>query len=122
MGLTEIIWDGDEATPPQLAVYVDLLDSFGDRIKSPGTFRMELYQYVPRSSINTGARIAAWDDINLYRLLDNSSYWQDHLRTYKFELLLGFFPQPDRKYIIQATCITPSGRHLTDTRQVTYEK
>lgn len=83
---------------------------------------MELYQYVPRSSLPMGKRITVWDDVNLYRPEDNNQYWRDHLRAYKFDLQLNFLPQKGQTYILQATCITPSGRHLVDTYQVAYTK
>ena len=120
MGLTEIVWGGDEMIAAQLAVYIDLLDNFGARIKTPGIFRLELYEYVPRSSLPMGRRITVWDDVNLYRADKNNQYWQDHLRAYKFDLQLNFFPKKGQTYILQATCITPSGRHLADNYQVTY--
>ncbi len=122
MGLTEIVWGGDEMIPAELTVYLDLLDSSGSRIKSPGVFRMELYTYVPRSSLPMGKRITAWDDQNLHLFVDNNEPWQDHLRAYKFDLQLNFFPQKGQTYILQATCITPSGRHLIDTSRITYMK
>ena len=122
IGLTEIIWRGDEMIPAVLTVYLDLLDSSGSRIKSPGVFRMELFTYVPRSSLPMGRRITAWDDVNLYQYADNNQYWQDHLRAYKFDLQLNFFPQKGQTYILQATCTTPSGRHLIDTSRITYMK
>ncbi len=120
MGLTEIVWGGDEMIPAELTVYLDLLDTVGSRIKSPGVFRMELYTYVPRSSLPMGKRVTVWDDVKLNQFDDNNQYWQDHLRAYKFGLQLNFFPQKGQTYILQATCITPSGRHLIDTSEITY--
>lgn len=120
MGLTEMVWGGEEMIPAELTVYIDLLDSYGARIKSPGTFRLKVFEYVPRSSQPMGKNITSWDDVNLYRPIDNDEYWQDHLRAYKFDLQLNFFPQKGQIYILQATCITPSGRYLTDTYQVSY--
>ena len=122
MGLTEIVWSGDEATLPRLIAYIDMLDKFECRIKSPGIYRMELYEYVPRSAINTGARIASWKDVNLHQIDQNNKYWQDDLRLYKFDLQLTTLPQEGKAYILQATCITPSNKRLTDTFKIEYNR
>jgi len=122
MGLTEIVWNGDESTPPRLIAYVDMLDKLDCRIKSPGVYRMELYEYVPRSAINTGARIASWEDVNLYQIDQNNKYWQDDLRLYKFDLQLTTLPQAGKTYILQTTCITPSNKRLTDTFKIEYNR
>jgi len=122
MGLTEIVWNGSEATPPRLIAYIDMLDKFESRIKSPGIYRMELYEYVPRSAINTGARIASWEDVNLYQIEQNNKYWQDDLRLYKFDLQLTTLPQEGKTYILQATCITPLNKRLTDTFKIEYNR
>jgi hypothetical protein len=121
MGLTEIVWNGDETTSPRLIAYIDMLDKFECRIKSPGIYRMELYEYVPRSAINTGTRIASWEDVNLNQIDQNNKYWQDDLRLYKFDLQLATLPQEGKTYILQATCITPSNKRLTDTFKIEYK-
>lgn len=122
VGLTEITpvsagpWQG------KLKVYVDLVDSFGCRVKSPGLFRFELYEFVPRSSQPKGRRILIWPDINLTSATANNSYWRDFLRAYQFELDLNFSPRPDESFVLEVTFTTPNGRRLRDLFQLVSEK
>jgi hypothetical protein len=96
----------------QIRVYVHLLDPFDCQIKAPGVFRFELYEFVQRSSEPKGARIAFWDDIDLTDPAENNGYWRDYFRAYEFNL--DFDPQRDQCYILQATCLCPNGRRLSD--------
>jgi hypothetical protein len=91
--------------------YVCLVDSFGSQIKSPATFRFELFQYVQRSKEPKGKRIVIWPDLNLNDLGVNNKHWQDFLRAYQFTLPLQK-PSVDT-CILQVTCLPPSGKRLT---------
>ncbi len=94
-----------------LNLYVSLLDAFGSQIKSPGVFRMELYEYVQRSANPRGRRTARWSDIDLTDPSENNKYWNDFLRAYRFELPLD---QPgSQDYILQITCLCPNGSRLS---------
>lgn len=93
-----------------ISVYVSLLDSFGSQIKSPATFRFELFQQVQRSSEPKGKRIVIWPDINLTDPAVNNNHWQDFLRAYLFTLPLE---KPAPETILQVTCIIASGKRLT---------
>jgi len=109
--LTEFVTsDGVEDTS-KLRVYVSLLDYFRCQIKTPGVFRFELYECVPRSGAPKGKRIAIWPDIDLTDAVQNNSYWRDFLRSYEFNL--PFQPASGQSYILQATCLCPSGRRLS---------
>ena len=94
----------------ELDIFIDLIDSEGTRIKSPGTFRFELYHFVPRTSQPMGKRIAVWPDIYLDDPEINKEYWRDFLRAYNFKLPLDFIPQPTDTFILQATFMTPNAR------------
>jgi len=121
VGLTEIApvsagpWQG------KLNVYVDLVDGFGCRLKSPGVFRFELYQFVPRSSQPKGRRIFFPPDIDLTDATENNKHWRDFLRAYQFELDLNFSPRPDESFVLEVTFTTPHGRRLKDTFHIRYE-
>lgn len=121
VGLTEITpvsagpWQG------KLKIYVDLVDSFGCRVKSPGLFRFELYEFVPRSSQPKGKRIFFPPDIDLTDATENNNHWRDFLRAYQFELDLNFSPRPDESFVLEVTFTTPQGRRLRDTFQLRYE-
>ena len=122
IGLTEFVSDNDSRHWPKIRVYLDLLDKYDSRVKCPGVFRFELYNYTPRASESRGGRIHVWPDINLTDIDENNSYWKDHLRTYQFELYLDFEPIDGQKFILEATCIKPGGRRLSNIRLITYNK
>jgi hypothetical protein len=121
VGLSEFTNASQKERRSTLNVYVDLLDSFDNRIKSPGVFRFELYRFEPRSSQPKGKRIFIWPDIDLKDADLNNSYWQDFLRSYRFDLDLNFAPRPNDSFIVEATFTTPRGRRLRDTFQLRHE-
>ncbi|MCK4752988.1 MAG: hypothetical protein KAS75_06050 [Planctomycetes bacterium] len=110
MPLTGFVYDATE-NKNLLRVYVSLLDSFDSQIKSPGTFRFELYKKLQRTADPKGKRLAIWPDINLTDQTTNNNYWLDFLRVYEFNLELE--PKDRQTYILQATCICPNGQRLT---------
>jgi len=109
--LTEFVETDDARAASKIELFISLLDDFGSAVKAPGVFRFELYEYVRRSAKPKGRRIAVWPDFDLTELTDNNRYWQDFLRSYRFEL--DFEPQGSQKYILQATCLSPDGRRLS---------
>jgi len=122
VGLTEITPVGPDFRTSRLKAYVDLLDSSGCRIKSPGTFRFELYEFVPRSSQPKGKRIFIRPDIDLTDATRNNSQWRDFLRAYEFDLDLNFRPRPDDTFVLEVTFTTPAGKRLNDIFQLKCEK
>ena len=122
IGLTEVVWHGDTRESARVTAYLDLIDNFGSKIKSPGVFRFEIYEFVPRSSQPKGKRLQFWDDLDLTDPKENDRFWHDYLRAYKFELELSFFPKEGQTFILMATCLTPNGRRLEDSTQLTYHK
>ena len=111
MPLTEFICVNDAEESSKINVYVSLLDSFDCQIKTPGIFRFELYERVPRSAEPKGKRITIWPDIDLIDPVENNEYWRDFLRTYKFSL--DFEPQSSRSYILQVTCLCPNDKRFS---------
>ena len=108
--LTELVPAGGSQMS-RLNLYVSLLDAFGSQIKSPGIFRIELYNYVPRSANPKGKRPGIWPDIDLTDPAENDRYWNDFLRTYRFDLPLEYASGQD--FILQVTCLCPNGSRLT---------
>ncbi len=110
---------------PQLDVYVSLIDSVGSQIKFPSKFRFELYDQVQRSPEPKGKRVGIWPqeegiadpngpEIRWFDLVDpavNNHYWRDFLRAYQFTF--SFRPEPDKSYILEATCLTYQNKRLT---------
>ncbi len=120
MGLTEIVVDEENSNRAKLRVYVDVLDSAGARIKAPGTFRFELYQFVPRSAKPMGKRLKLWDDIRLLDLTENNANWRDFLRAYQFDLGFEFGPSRPAGYVVQVMFTTISGKRLYDNYHLKY--
>ncbi len=111
MPLTEFI-DPGGTRQANMNLYVSLLDSFGSQIKSPCVFRFELYQRVQRSAEPKGKRVIIWPDIDLTDAVENDEYWRDFLRAYEFNL--PFESAANQSYILQVTCLCPTGRRLSD--------
>ena len=114
ISLTEFLDDSS------LKIYIDLVDKFGSRIKSPAVFRFELYEYVERSAEPKGRRIFLWPDIDLTPAKANNDYWQDFLRAYEFNMDLDFELEDGKTYILQTFCRTPPGKRLTATKRLTF--
>jgi len=124
MPLTEFISSNDarQANPVRsksstsnganINLYVSLMDSFGSQIKSPCVFRFELYQKVQRSAEPKGKRVIIWPDVDLTDPVANDEYWRDFLRAYEFNL--PFESAANQSYILQVTCLCPTGRRLSD--------
>ena len=118
--LTEYTGDSDAGEESKIKVYVSLLDSFGYQMKSPGVFRFELYERVPRSAEPKGRRIAIWPDNDLTDIVENNRYWRDFLRAYEFDL--PFESEASQNYILEATCICPNGKRLSAEFTLTQTK
>ena len=113
MPLTEFVGVSAEEYS-QITVYVSLLDAFGCQMKTPSVFRFELYEYVARTVDRKGKRLYLWPDIDLNDATENNNYWKDFLRAYNFTLNTGIDPGLPRTYVLQVTCVMPTGKRLTD--------
>jgi len=120
MPLTEFIHISGVEQASKIKVYVSLFDSFDCQIKSPGSFRFELYEYVQRSPEPKGRRISMWPDFDLTGSAENNSYWRDYLRAYEFNL--DFKPQINQSYILQVTYLCANGKRLSDDFVLKYTK
>jgi len=108
--LTELVPAGG-AQETRINLYASLLDAFGFQIKSPAVFRFELYEYVQRSAEPKGKRAVIWADVDLTDPVSNNEYWRDFLRAYEFNL--PFEQAGSQNYILQVTCLCPSGSRLS---------
>jgi len=106
----------DKQQDPGIRVFVRLTDESGNSIKAPAVFRFELYEKVILNPEPRGKRLAIWSDFDLTDFKDNSTRWRDFLRGYEFNL--AFEPEPERTYIIQATCRCPDGRRLSSEFEI----
>jgi len=109
--LTEFITAGNSGTDSVIKVYVAILDSFGSQIKAPVNLRFELYEYVQRSAEPRGKRMTIWPDLDITDPAANNDHWQDFLRAYRFELLVGQTEQEE--FILEITCLYPTGKRIS---------
>jgi hypothetical protein len=108
--LSDVRSSDKAADPDTITVYIALQDGAGSSVKAPVVFRFELYQFSPLSADPKGKRLYIWEDINLNTFKENNRYWRDYLRAYEFRLLYNC---PDcRKYVLEVTCMNPSGTRL----------
>jgi hypothetical protein len=105
----------------KLKVYIDVLDGFDSRMKTPAVFRFEAYEYIPRSGEEKGKRAIIWPDIDLEEPGINNQYWLDFMRCYQFILDVGEEIRKNHSYVLQVTCITPLGERLTDDYIIEYK-
>lgn len=99
-----------DADDEKLTIYINLLDAYNSKIKAPVILRFELYERTESKLESDGKRVLILPDIDLTELGQNNIYWRDFLRAYEFKI--NFTPQQNQKYLLQATCITPSGQRL----------
>ena len=119
MPLTETVCPDEGQAGARVRAYVSLLDSAGWQQRGPGVFRFELYEYIRRSAEPKGKRVIIWPDIDLTDAAENNKYWRDYLRAYEFNLDLQV--QCDKSYILEATCLSPNGRRLSDKFALKYQ-
>ena len=110
-GLTE--FSEEEEGRQTIRVFVELRDVFDSKIKAPGTFRFDLYGYVPHSSDPRGKHLQSWPDFELADYQANHFYWRDYLRAYEF--LLEVAPPVSREgsYLLEVTCLTPEPKRMS---------
>ncbi len=121
IGLTAFLPGQYGSNGAEIEVYMNLMDSFGSRIKAAGVFRFELYEYVPRSSDPKGKRVYLWADVDLTNAAANNLHWLDFVRGYQFFLPMNKAPKSPGTYVLEVTCVTPTGKRLTDTFQLEYK-
>ena len=114
--LTRFVKSKKPAELDYIRVYVELLDEYQSQIKSPGTFRFELYNRDLYSVDPMGKRIDSWPDITLTNLNQNTRFWREFLRTYEFRLTLKHILQG--QFILQVTFSTPEGKRLTSHKMI----
>lgn len=120
--LTEITSSDVSLNEAKLRVYIDLLDVYESRLKAPGTFRFELYEYVPRSSEPKGTGLINWPPVDLNHPETNNDHWRDYLRSYQFDFDMDFNPANTRAFVIVAIFTTPEGKRLTDEHILRYKE
>lgn len=119
-GLTEISDIDEFGRFAKITAYVDVLDQYKTKLKAPGVFRFELYEFLTRQSDPKGKRVYMWDDFNLVDPVENQCYWQESFRSYEFKLQLSQSLEKDKNYILLATFKTADGKRLSDEFKLGY--
>lgn len=102
-----------------LEVMVATLDSFGDQIKSVGSFNIELYQERKASADQFGKRVAYWSvKIDSEQVLKEN--WDGLARVYVFRLRLPMESLPAERYVLTAQLNLPGDVRLFDEHQFDY--
>jgi len=114
--LTQFVKSKKPAELDYIRVYVELLDDYQSQIKSPGTFRFELYNRALRSVDHLGKRVEIWKDITLTDLAQNNGHWRQFMLAYEFRLDLRHILQGH--FILQVTFSTPEGKRLTSDKVI----
>jgi hypothetical protein len=112
-GLTRIVEKQAQEQDAYIRAVVEVQDKYESRMKAPGRFRFELYEYQARSGQIKGERIVIWPDFDLGNQERNNQYWRDFLRAYEFSLPLLKVPS-SRPVVLEVTFL--SGQHrMSDT-------
>jgi hypothetical protein len=99
--------DSGGAAAKGLEVRVRLKDKFDDPVKGLGSFRIQLYAYVPRSLETKGAEVGNWL-INILSEQDIRKYYDTIDRSYRFPLKLEH-GLDGTKLIVEVTYYLPDG-------------
>ena len=106
--ITEFV-QGSEG--PQIKTLVEFSSASDLAVKTPCTFRFELYEFQPVSSDPRGRRVVIWPTIDLNDPHMIERHWKDFLRGYEFFLPLEFTPRQGGKYVLEVTCFVDQKRH-----------
>jgi hypothetical protein len=107
-----------EGTNNGLVVRVRLLDRFGDPVKALGSFRIETFEYIPRSLEPRGRQIGNWY-VSVLSESDVRSYYDTVDRTFRFPVEFAS-PVTAARLVVQVTYYLPdgTGRKLIDQRVI----
>ena len=91
----------------------EVLDRFGDSIKTMGLMRFEAYEYAPSEPENKGPRIGFWPDVRIDSLEGIQQHWDSIWGMYRFNLTWQVQVRPQQRYILEATLTTPNGQQFS---------
>ena len=95
--------------------HIEAVDSYGDATKAFGTFRFEMYKFVPNSIDPKGKLLATWDE----PLLDprqNLLHWQKVHRIYEFKLQWDRPVPVGQRFVLVATFSSPFTERMITQR------
>jgi hypothetical protein len=95
-------------TPEGIEVRVQPIDQFGDPTKAIGSYRIEVFEYHPRSGEKRGPRLGHWF-VPVLDVESNRKYYVSVDRSYVFPLLWEKPIAKGTSVIVQATYYPPAG-------------
>ena len=96
-------------------VRIEAVDAYGDSTKAFGTFRFEMYQFVPNTIDPKGKLLASWDE----PLLDprkNLLHWQKVHRIYEFKLQWDRPVPVGQRFVLSAIFSSPFTERMITER------
>ena len=91
----------------------EVLDRFGDSIKTMGLMRFEAYEYAQSEPENKGPRIGFWPDVRIDSMECIQQHWDSIWGLYRFNLTWQVDVRPGQRYILEATLTTPNGQQFS---------
>ena len=115
---TEFADFNGDGSPNGLSAIITLTDRFGDPVKALGRFRIETFDYLPRSVEHRGDQLSNWI-VNVFSAADVERYYDNITRGYRFPLKFAG-PVPAGRVVVQVTYYVPdgSGRKLFGQRAI----
>jgi hypothetical protein len=97
-----------ESGQPGIEVRAQPLDQFGDPTKAVGSYRIEIFEYVLRTTDPKGHRIGHWY-VSVLDTDSNRKYYDPIDRSYSFPLLWEGGGAKGAQFIVQVTYYPPGG-------------
>ena len=94
-------------------VRIEAIDAYGDATKAFGSFRFEMYRFMPNSLDPKGDMIATWDE-DLLDPTKNLLHWDKTTRLYTFKLQWDQPVPVGRRLVLVATFDSPFTERLAD--------
>ena len=96
-------------------VRMEANDSYGDAAKAFGTFRFELYRFVPNSIDPKGRIVASWEE-SIFEPKKNLLHWDKITRTYQFKLQWDKAVPIGKRFVLVSVFSSPFSQRLTAER------
>lgn len=105
----------DDASPDGIELLLQAVNSLDNPgLMVVGEFLVELYEHVPASGDQKGARVERWN-VPLETAEQQRMYWNQITQMYEFRLAVDPSALPaDEKYVLLVTYNSPLDDHLTD--------
>lgn len=96
-------------------VRMEAVDAYGDAAKAFGTFRFEMYRFVPNSIDPKGKFIASWEE-SVLEPKKNLLHWDKITRTYEFKLQWDKPVPVGKRFVLVAVFSSPFTERMAAER------